>query len=130
LPVSHLRKVHRSIWTEKQDSVGNSNTTQGITPDPLAIKEMVVNFSSWLLDDAACSTLCKGLNYVVSTVVCISLFPKSLTPILVLCLPFSTRYWSLITAFFRALTFYVRMSTPWCLPVMFSSSPFFNIAPF
>jgi len=68
-------------------------------------------------------------KYVVSTAVCTSLCPQSLSHTLILCLPSSTRY--LITAaFFRALIIYVHMSTPWCLPTMVSSLPLFNIAPF
>jgi hypothetical protein len=79
------------IWERCMCQFGKKNkTVWEIPPTPgttclrLAVKEMIVNFSSWLLEYTAYSTLCKGLSYVVSVVVCTSLCPESLTPTLIL----------------------------------------------
>jgi hypothetical protein len=125
---SRLRKVHGSVRTEEQDSVGNSTYTRhNMRPpcckgDGCKLQQLVAGLCYIF-------NLVQGPKCVVSTVVCTSLCPESLTPTLILCLAPWTHY--LITAaFFMALIIYVHMSTPWCLPVMFSSSPLFNIAHF
>jgi len=58
---SCLRKVHGSIQTEEQDSVGNSTYTRH-NMQPPCCKGDGCNFSSWLLNYVAYSTLCKGLS--------------------------------------------------------------------
>ena len=125
---SHLRKVHGSIRTEEQDSGGNSTYTRH-NMQPLYCKGDGCKLQQLVAELCCIFNLVQGPKYVMSRAVCTSPCPESLTPTLTFCLPPSTRY--LITAaFFRALIIYVHMSTPWCLPVMFSSSPLFNIAPF
>jgi len=47
---------------QKNKTVGEIPPAQGTTCNPFTVKEMVVNFSSWLLNYVAYSTLCKGLN--------------------------------------------------------------------
>jgi hypothetical protein len=46
---------------QKNKTVWEIPPTKG-TWNPLAVKEVVVNISSWLLNYVAYSALCKGLN--------------------------------------------------------------------
>ena len=47
---------------QKNKTVWEIPPTQGTACNPFAVKEMVVNFSSWLLNCVAYSTLCRNLN--------------------------------------------------------------------
>lgn len=125
---SHLRKVHGSFRTEEQDSVGNSTYTRHDMQLPCCKG-----------DGCQLQQLVAGLCCIFNLVQGPKLFgvhssvhrtvPRELDTYPYPLSPFLNSHPDHCNLSQGPYLFPI-ISTPWCLPVMLSSLPFFNIAPF